>query len=342
MIRRRARIHTLNRSESVDKTAAILAHFAIPHVYFNLREDKTGRFIRIGFSKDKKRNSTGPNTGLKLVAAIPASHADEIRLHNYFSPHSPLFHPDESHYDASKVEPYIKELLRHNRAVTEIRLLHSLGYLPYKLWSPEAMNKPVDYGHDGFFPPDIHTKKCDRWQTPAFIFALATEVLGGIQLDPASELEAYNRPSPEHRPKHFYTEHNNGLSLDWEGPIFLNPPYGDGDDGLQGVGAELFMNKWVQEIKAKRVTSGIAVLNLQSMCTIWFRRSVSNVDFAFAISKERIAFLGPSAKFRGTKYGSSKNGTVFLYYGPNKERFWRVFQSIAYPFQLIKAKFNDQ
>ena len=50
----------------------------------------------------------------------------------------------------------------------------------------------------------------------------------------------------------------------------------------------------------------------------------------WGIARTRIDFLGPPAKTKGTKFGASKNGTVFLYIGPDPDRFREVFFKIAY------------
>jgi hypothetical protein len=86
-------------------------------------------------------------------------------------------------------------------------------------------------------------------------------------------------------------------------------------------------------VKVARVTAAIVVLNLQSVPTTWYAQ-LHQLDVAFAIARRRINFIGPPSKSgNGTKYGASKNGTMFVYYGPDKMRFWRAFDPIAYPFE---------
>lgn len=57
----------------------------------------------------------------------------------------------------------------------------------------------------------------EEWLTPKYII----DALGEFDLDPCS---------PIHRPwstaKNHYTIEDDGLSRDWEGRIFMNPPYG--------------------------------------------------------------------------------------------------------------------
>ena len=38
-------------------------------------------------------------------------------------------------------------------------------------------------------------------------------------------------------------------------------------------------------------------------------------------------------------YGASRNGTIFLYYGPDEYRFWKAFYKLAYP--MLELKEDD-
>lgn len=61
-----------------------------------------------------------------------------------------------------------------------------------------------------------------EWYTPEHILERIRDTLGWISLDPAA---SPNAPAWNYAIRH-YTKAQNGLSLPWEGRIFLNPPYG--------------------------------------------------------------------------------------------------------------------
>jgi hypothetical protein len=66
-----------------------------------------------------------------------------------------------------------------------------------------------------------------EWYTPAPYIEAAREVLGAIDLDPASSAQA----NATVRATAFFSKDDDGLARDWSGRAFLNPPYGKTADG---------------------------------------------------------------------------------------------------------------
>ena len=65
-----------------------------------------------------------------------------------------------------------------------------------------------------------------EWYTPANILQAAAEVLGAIDLDPAS-----SAPQQAHaivKATRYFTTADNSLEQRWRGRVFLNPPYARG------------------------------------------------------------------------------------------------------------------
>lgn len=60
----------------------------------------------------------------------------------------------------------------------------------------------------------------NEWYTPKEIIDAAREVMGEIDLDPASS-ELANKTV---RAEKFYTINSDGLTKEWHGRIWLNPP----------------------------------------------------------------------------------------------------------------------
>lgn len=167
----------------------------------------------------------------------------------------------------------------------------------------------------------------EAWFTPPVYVELARQVLGGIDMDPAScpqaqrTVQALMWLGPEHpRP-----ELRDGLALNWGGDfggpttVFLNPPYGVArGQSNQGIWAR----KLITEYEAGRVSSGILLVNsthgyrwYEELWTAW----------PCCCVRERIRFLRPD----GTQGGQAKRGQSFLYLGPDVGRFRAVFAGVG-------------
>lgn len=70
----------------------------------------------------------------------------------------------------------------------------------------------------------LHSAGSPDWMTPRYLIEAARWVMGGIDLDPASDARANARV----KAAKFYTAAENGLdpANPWSGRIFLNPPGG--------------------------------------------------------------------------------------------------------------------
>ena len=71
--------------------------------------------------------------------------------------------------------------------------------------------------------PAVHfSSESDQWNTPKLVLERAVALLGTIDLDPCSnDARTPNVPAAQH-----YTLQDDGLSREWKGRVFLNPPYG--------------------------------------------------------------------------------------------------------------------
>jgi phage N-6-adenine-methyltransferase len=147
----------------------------------------------------------------------------------------------------------------------------------------------------------------NEWYTPAHIIDLARETLGGIDLDPAS-CELANQTV---QAEHYYTEDDNGLSLPWNGRVWMNPPYGE----LAGK----FVHRFVSEYQAGNIDAGI-ILVKAATDTAWFR----------PLFEYPICFIHGRVKF----YTSETEGiatfpSVCIYLGEDDARFCGVFSAIG-------------
>jgi ParB family chromosome partitioning protein len=141
-----------------------------------------------------------------------------------------------------------------------------------------------------------------EWYTPAEYIDAAREVLGGtIDVDPASS----DLANQTVRAINYHTEHDDGLTQEWPGTVWLNPPYG------KGTGQ--FVAKLVEEIAAGRTTAAVLLINAYGFDAGWWRPLW---EHTICFTDHRITFTSPQ---RGT--GGPANGNVFVYIGPHPDWF---------------------
>ena len=148
-----------------------------------------------------------------------------------------------------------------------------------------------------------------EWYTPPEYLDLVREVLGEIDLDPASS-EVANRAV---KAKRFFTAAADGLMHPWTGRVFCNPPYG----GAQAA----FAARLLEEHGEDHVREAVLLLNANAVETEWFRPLWGHtLCFVYG----RINFLSPS-----TTKTSSTHGSVFVYLGASWRRFAEVFSRVG-------------
>lgn len=150
----------------------------------------------------------------------------------------------------------------------------------------------------------------DEWFTPAHVVELARQVLGRIDLDPAS-CEFAQRTVQAVR---WFGKAADGLSQPWHGRVFLNPPYSH-------PLVARFTGKLVDEFSAGRVTAAITVVN-NATDAEWFQRLLA--QFPACFTRGRIRFYRVDRKPI-----SPRLGQVFFYLGGDVAGFEHVFGAVG-------------
>lgn len=155
----------------------------------------------------------------------------------------------------------------------------------------------------------------DDWYTPPEIIEAAREVMGSIDLDPAT-CEIVNRETV--KAGAFYTIESDGLSPanPWFGNMWINPPYGKGDGSAKG-----FMRRLKAEIDVGSVQQAIICLNANSMTTEWAHEFVWPCMHVFCFSQGRPNFISPDPE----KGESPTSGTMLAFHGYNHRLFVAEF-----------------
>jgi hypothetical protein len=153
--------------------------------------------------------------------------------------------------------------------------------------------------------PALYSSDTPEWYTPKDIIDRVIWVMGGIDLDPCSNShDAPNVPAAM-----VFTREDDGLTRDWHGRVYMNPPYG------REIG------DWTGYLKrqheAGNVTQAIALVPSRTD-TEWFRELR---DYPRCFIWGRL------------KFSESENGAPFpsmlVYFGSDVERFRGGFEDVG-------------
>lgn len=144
----------------------------------------------------------------------------------------------------------------------------------------------------------------NEWYTPADIIAAARNVLGTIDLDPASG-EIANETVKATK---IFTADDDGLAHDWEGNIWLNPPYSTG-----------LIEKFADKLIHSDYHQAIVLVN-NATDTAWFAQLAEHAA-AVVFPKGRVKFLRPDGST-----GAPLQGQAILYFGEHVQAFKENFE----------------
>lgn len=205
--------------------------------------------------------------------------------------------------------------------------------------------------------PLVQDSGNQEYYTDIDIIALVREVLGGIDLDPASS-EIANRTVNANR---IYTREDNGLSLPWRGKVWLNHPFGKGElacsrytsDGKNHRKGDFNCKKricndesykyfrghhinedipgnldWIryleEQFNAGNVTEAINIA-FADLSSEWGRTLTGGVH---CIPDKRVNFWVMGEKGLVKNKGVTK-GVIIRYWGSNPDKFYAVFSKIG-------------
>lgn len=152
----------------------------------------------------------------------------------------------------------------------------------------------------------------NEWYTPAEYIEAAREVMGSIDLDPASN-ELANKTV---KAQTFYTAEINGLNKEWFGNVWLNPPY-----------SASLVQAFAEKVISSNFQQAVILVN-NATDTAWFRKLIEKAN-AILFTTGRIRFY----KMDGEK-GAPLQGQAFIYYGDRVEKFLEVFSKFGWGARL--------
>jgi hypothetical protein len=161
-----------------------------------------------------------------------------------------------------------------------------------------------------------YSSESNEWYTPAKYLDAVHEVLGSVDLDPASNAQANQTV----RAAKIFTKDDDGLARTWHGRVFVNPPYGRADDG--GSLAAAFCNKAIGEYECGNVQACIILVN-----------SSHSQTWQAPLYEHTICFVNHRIQFVSADGEENENPTfqnIFVYLGNEPDKFAVIFSRFGY------------
>ncbi|MFH2034718.1 MAG: DNA N-6-adenine-methyltransferase [Candidatus Margulisiibacteriota bacterium] len=152
----------------------------------------------------------------------------------------------------------------------------------------------------------------NEWYTPIQYIEAAREVMGSIDLDPATSAFGQSRIKADTA----YTEQRDGLSLEWSGNVWLNPPYS------QPLIFQ-FIEKLVSEWTAGNLEQAI-LLTHNFTDTAWFHLAESEAAL-LCFTKGRVKF-----EKEDRVRAAPTQGSAFFYFGERTKEFTEIFGQFGF------------
>jgi len=172
----------------------------------------------------------------------------------------------------------------------------------------ETVSEIFEFQQKSKKPFIVHNSDNNEMYTPKEYIDAAREVMGSIDLDPASSASANEVVQAEK----IYTVEDDGLTQNWYGNIWLNPPY-----------SKDLLPKFADKFSESEFNQAIVFVH-NATETKWFLKFVSRAS--------AIVFLTGSVNCKTPRKNTcqSLQGEAFIYSGENKEKFVEVFQKFGW------------
>lgn len=161
-------------------------------------------------------------------------------------------------------------------------------------------------------PHVVNNSTDNEWYTPERYIELARQVMGSIDLDPASN-DFANKTVKASR---YYTEEDDGIQQEWFGNIWMNPPY-----------STALLQKFADKLTDSTFEQAVVLVN-NATETAWFEKLISKAS-AIVFHKGRIRFVK-----RDGEHGAPLQGQAFIYFGEKPDKFLEIFRSIGWGAKL--------
>ena len=159
----------------------------------------------------------------------------------------------------------------------------------------------------------LTSSESNEWYTPPEYTDSAAKVMGGIDLDPASNKQAQQWIQANR----YYTQDDDGFNRSWSSDsIWLNMPYGKKNKEKANYGASAWVQKAIDTYKENLCPQIIILGRGDSKPATWLQENT------ICCISRRIAFLHPT----DTEKTNPVPGTKIFYLGKNWHSFAEEFK----------------
>lgn len=157
----------------------------------------------------------------------------------------------------------------------------------------------------------------EEWYTPPRFVELVREVLGSIDLDPASD----ELPQTWIKANRYYIKEQDGLKQSWAcETLFCNPPYGK----AYGGSSQAVWSRYATIAYDAGSIHRAAILLVNSTHGYrWYEELWTK--YPVCLATDRIRFI----RADGTQGGQAKRGQTFVYLGKDRAKFYGVFSTVG-------------
>jgi DNA N-6-adenine-methyltransferase (Dam)/Protein of unknown function (DUF3102) len=170
-------------------------------------------------------------------------------------------------------------------------------------------------------PAALQSSESNEWYTPREYVDAVRELLGTIDVDPASNALANEIV----RATTLYDFQTNGLEYEWTGRVFLNPPYGF-DSGRSNQ--EIWTQRLLQQFNAGITTEAVLLVNANTEAK-WFQPLY---DYLICLTNHRIRFYNASGDS-----SQPTQGNALIYFGSQRARFLALFSRFGTVIERARA-----
>jgi ParB family chromosome partitioning protein len=307
--------HPASSSPITGLTAPVGSWF----IYFYGTED--GAEVKLGRTKQnpyqrrsQHENQNGHDQPMRTLAVVLGQVADELALKRHFKPWCSRARSEEWIKAGEEMRGYLRWLrsqgfvARRDEDVAALPLVDPIHWLP----ADDRIKNPAQLrltDTDAWSDLDVdHVAEGDFYTHQTLIEA-ARAAMGGIDLDPASCRDA----NTVVQAREFYSFRENGLLHDWNGRVWLNPPFGNWGE---------WAAKAVAEWKSGRVTQLCALASSRASTAQHFHPLVHAAS-SVAILCGRFPFWGPKAT------STPDEGHLIFYFGSRRSAFLEAYSPLG-------------